>query len=146
MSSIIYVGGEKVDSVYNNKNEVRISESYDNEIHNCNNYNNENHGVYTDLYKVNATYNWWGDETEHHHPVLNTCGFGDEVSDNVSFTPWLTSPHGEENIPPVANDDTATTNVNTPVTMDVTANDYDTDGFYREYNHRRLPHYMERYS
>jgi hypothetical protein len=41
---------------------------------------------------VIAECNWWGDPNGPYHPTLNPYSFGDEVSDNVSFYPWLTSP------------------------------------------------------
>ncbi|MFC2015927.1 Ig-like domain-containing protein [Chloroflexota bacterium] len=37
-----------------------------------------------------ATYNWWGDASGPYHPALNPGGLGEEVSDRVAFTPWLT--------------------------------------------------------
>ncbi len=36
-----------------------------------------------------ATYNWWGDSSGPYHPALNPGGLGEEVSDRVAFTPWL---------------------------------------------------------
>jgi hypothetical protein len=38
---------------------------------------------------VDATYNWWGDASGPYHETLNPDGWGDEVSDNVDFQPWL---------------------------------------------------------
>ena len=38
---------------------------------------------------INATYNWWGDDSGPYHPTLNSGGLGDHVSDNVDFTPWI---------------------------------------------------------
>ncbi|MCB0807396.1 MAG: right-handed parallel beta-helix repeat-containing protein, partial [Bacteroidales bacterium] len=38
--------------------------------------------------QVNATDNWWGHESGPKHPVHNTCGFGDEISDHVLFYEW----------------------------------------------------------
>ena len=37
-----------------------------------------------------ATYNWWGDASGPYHSTLNPDGLGEEVSDRVTFTPWLT--------------------------------------------------------
>jgi len=37
---------------------------------------------------VDATGNWWGDETGPTHPEKNPGGAGDRVSDNVAFDPW----------------------------------------------------------
>ncbi|MCP4663308.1 MAG: hypothetical protein GY856_48570 [bacterium] len=36
-----------------------------------------------------ATDNWWGDAGGPYHPGTNPSGFGDEVSDNVAYDPWL---------------------------------------------------------
>ena len=38
---------------------------------------------------VNATHNWWGDPSGPYHPVDNSLGIGDELTDNVDFDPWL---------------------------------------------------------
>jgi parallel beta-helix repeat protein len=38
---------------------------------------------------VDATYNWWGDDSGPYHPTLNPGGTGDAVSDHVLFEPWL---------------------------------------------------------
>ena len=37
---------------------------------------------------VDATLNWWGDPTGPFHPVNNTCGLGNAVSDYILFSPW----------------------------------------------------------
>ncbi len=45
---------------------------------------------------MNAQNNFWGDSTGPYHLTLNPDGLGNAVSDNVLFTPWLTSnPVGE---------------------------------------------------
>lgn len=64
-----------------------------NEIH----FNNIEANVGTNVYgvykeggsTVNATYNWWGDQSGPCHPTLNPTGLGDRVSDYVNFIPWL---------------------------------------------------------
>jgi hypothetical protein len=43
---------------------------------------------------VNAENNWWGHATEPLNTPNNTCGLGNEVSSNVDFTPWWTTPTG----------------------------------------------------
>jgi parallel beta-helix repeat protein len=49
------------------------------------------YGVRNDAaYSTDARYNWWGDATGPYHPVTNTGGLGDEVSDNVDYYPWYT--------------------------------------------------------
>jgi len=45
---------------------------------------------------INATHNWWGDKSGPYHPVNNTAGKGDTVTDYVIFDPWLTEPVGQE--------------------------------------------------
>ncbi|HUT30198.1 MAG TPA: hypothetical protein VMX13_10435 [Sedimentisphaerales bacterium] len=37
---------------------------------------------------LNAERNAWGDASGPHHPVTNTGGLGDEVSDGVAYYPW----------------------------------------------------------
>ncbi|NMA94444.1 MAG: hypothetical protein GX974_00210 [Clostridiales bacterium] len=39
---------------------------------------------------VDATNNWWGSSSGPYQPLLNPQGKGDQVSDNVDFTPWQT--------------------------------------------------------
>jgi hypothetical protein len=38
---------------------------------------------------VDARFNWWGDSSGPHHPISNPSGLGDEVTNKVSFEPWL---------------------------------------------------------
>jgi len=39
---------------------------------------------------VNATNNWWGHSSGPYHPAANENGSGDNVTDHVRFSPWLT--------------------------------------------------------
>lgn len=39
---------------------------------------------------VDATNNWWGSASGPYHATLNPSGTGNDVSDYVDFTPWLT--------------------------------------------------------
>jgi len=68
-------------------------------------HNNSVFGVnasWTGGWTTNATNNWWGASTGPYHPTLNSPGAGDNVSDNVTFIPWL---GGEPvNYPPIIND------------------------------------------
>ena len=41
-------------------------------------------------YGVDATLNYWGDASGPYHVTLNPGGWGNSVSDNVSFDPWYT--------------------------------------------------------
>jgi hypothetical protein len=40
---------------------------------------------------LNAEHNWWGNVTGPYHSTANPGGGGDKVSDNVDFTPWLST-------------------------------------------------------
>jgi len=63
-------------------------------IHYNNIAENSDWGIYNDGTGVlNATLNYWGDATGPYHSTLNSDGQGDNVSDNVEFTPWLDAPY-----------------------------------------------------
>lgn len=47
-----------------------------------------------DAVTAKAMCNWWGHASGPYHPTLNPGGQGQEVSDNVVFTPWLDAPDG----------------------------------------------------
>jgi len=47
-------------------------------------------GSPTNLFELTATENWWGDISGPQHATTNPGGLGDEVSNNVDYTPWLT--------------------------------------------------------
>ena len=51
------------------------------------------YGVYNDnseaVYTVNATLNWWGNESGPYHQTQNPSGSGDNITDNVDFIPWF---------------------------------------------------------
>ncbi len=56
-------------------------------------FDNTSYGIYRNATpSINAENNWWGDASGPYHPILNPNGTGDRVSDNVTFTPWLTEP------------------------------------------------------
>jgi hypothetical protein len=61
----------------------------------CNDiFDNEDYGVYNfSGYEVDATGNWWGDDSG---PDGEGPGNGDSVTEDVDFRPWLTTPCGEE--------------------------------------------------
>lgn len=42
---------------------------------------------------IDARYNWWGDATGPYHNATNLSGQGDEVSNNVTYVPWLYEPY-----------------------------------------------------
>jgi len=65
--------------------------STDVEAHGNNIMNNQEAGVDASSDQadvIDATYNYWGDPTGPYHPLDNSDGEGDEVTDNVDFTPW----------------------------------------------------------
>jgi hypothetical protein len=41
---------------------------------------------------VDARDNWWGDASGPYHATQNPLGLGDQVSDHITFGPWLTVP------------------------------------------------------
>jgi hypothetical protein len=60
------------------------------EAHFNNIVGNTEHGVLNDGGEtVDAIYNWWGDASGPYHPIANSGGEGDPVSDDVEFEPWL---------------------------------------------------------
>ena len=61
-------------------------------IHYCDIYNNQGLGVNNvdGSFIINAENNWWGSNSGPTHST-NPGGTGQEVSDNVDFTPWLGS-------------------------------------------------------
>lgn len=62
------------------------------EVHDNNIYDNNYYGAFNSdpdpLYKVNATYNWWGSSDG---PGGEGPGNGDKVSANIEYDPWLHS-------------------------------------------------------
>lgn len=64
-------------------NLIRFNNIYHNNTPGCFGLNNEGD------YSAQAGWNWWGVASGPHHPVTNPGGTGDNVSDNVDFTPWL---------------------------------------------------------
>jgi nitrous oxidase accessory protein len=42
-----------------------------------------------DNYTIDATLNWWGDNSGPYHPKNNTNGKGNNVTDHVEFEPWI---------------------------------------------------------
>jgi hypothetical protein len=78
---------------------------------------NGDYGVLNDGSEtVDATNNWWGDDSG---PSGSGPGYGDAVSDNVDFEPWL----GAESVTETVTDDTvdATEEADTEVEVDGTA-------------------------
>ena len=68
---------------YTSKNNTITNNSiYGNSVLGVSTENNEGH-------YVNASENWWGDESGPFHPELNPRGKGDNVTDTVEFSNWL---------------------------------------------------------
>lgn len=47
-------------------------------------------GILSTQPAIDATNNWWGSASGPYHATLNPSGTGNDVSDYVDFTPWLT--------------------------------------------------------
>jgi len=77
---------------------LRLS-SRNNAVHYNNIFNNSEYGINAtnNGYTVNATYNWWGHDSGPYHPVNNSNGIGDNITDFMDFDPWT-----GKNSPPVA--------------------------------------------
>lgn len=96
--------------------------SFNNSILNNSIYFNSNYGIYLDsdsnasihynnimhnvkkgiehpnsIFIANATYNWWGDSSGPYNSVSNPNGKGDNVSNYVTFIPWLNKKIGNNN-------------------------------------------------
>jgi len=68
------------------------SSSQDNIAHNNFIFDNSEFGINAienDGYSINATNNWWGDDSGPYHPTINPNGKGDNVTDYVLFDPWI---------------------------------------------------------
>ncbi len=74
--------------------------SYDNSVsaHYNQIFENRDYGVRVQVgYDnfINASHNWWGDESGPRHETENPGGLGDNVSDDAEFRPWLESMNGK---------------------------------------------------
>ena len=62
--------------------------------------NNTQYGINnTTLTSLNAQNNWWGTPTGPYHSTLNPNGGGNQISNNVNFSPWLAADPDEP--PPI---------------------------------------------
>jgi len=67
----------------------------DNTAHRNNIFTNSEYGIlFTDggSYSIDATKNWWDDESGPYHKGYNPNGKGDNISANVDFSDWLEHP------------------------------------------------------
>jgi parallel beta-helix repeat protein len=76
----------------NNYNAIVAKGASNPEVHYCDIYQNTQMGIYNvdGSFVINAENNWWGSNSGPTHSS-NPGGTGQEVSDNVDFTPWLGS-------------------------------------------------------
>jgi len=74
---------------------------------------NTTYGMYSDIayLAVDATSNWWGDQSGPYHATLNPDGTGNAVTDNILFEPWV----GEYHVTLVSS--ATLTNCTTPKTV-----------------------------
>ncbi len=83
-------------NIINNLNGTVVSGSRYCEIHYNNIHGNKYYGVmnlHSDVkYLVEATRNYWGSASGPYHPVQNPDGKGDNITDNILFIPWFSSP------------------------------------------------------
>ena len=69
--------------------------SINNTIHHNNIYENTEFGINATgnaAYSTDSTNNWWGNPSGPYHPVNNSIGKGDNVTDHVKFDPWVSRP------------------------------------------------------
>ena len=82
-------------TISNNSNGIMLyGASSDTKVHYNDIYGNEMWGVF--VYNVNALQvdgrnNWWGNSSGPYHATGNPQGTGDNVTDHVTFDPWLRS-------------------------------------------------------
>jgi parallel beta-helix repeat protein len=68
-------------------------------VNNNNIEGNTDWGLFNEsFYLLDAVDNWWGDITGPYHATGNPTGLGDNVSDDVTFAPWLTRTCDPSNI------------------------------------------------
>jgi hypothetical protein len=118
--------------------------SFDTHSHNSAQYNH----IYRNLHgmtissgaSVNATYNYWGDETGPFHVTLNPTGMGDSVDGNgtdLDFRPFLLSPISSLSERPVAvlQTDKNMVTMNQPVKFNATlsSDDINVDGYFFDF-------------
>jgi len=82
-------------TISGNKNGIYLEESCSNtEAHNNTITNNSEYGIdaQNNKFTIIATNNWFGHPSGPYHPVNNSNGKGDNVTDYVEFKPWLKVP------------------------------------------------------
>jgi parallel beta-helix repeat protein len=91
---------------------TNVTSTYNNIFGNMQNYSGTDGSAYGGLInvmqsQVNATCNWWGNDTGPFNTTMNPWGSGENISGNISFEPWLTNLYplgdcdGYLNAPPV---------------------------------------------
>ncbi len=91
-------------TISNNTVGIRLKDrSKDNTVHYNPILNNTECGINAtenDGITIDATYNWWDDDSGPYHPTENPDGTGDNVTDHVEFGPWLKEPAVSDNEKP----------------------------------------------
>jgi len=74
-----------------NRNGIYLTAAPSNSVHNNTIMDNRNLGILAGDEEsfVNATNNWWGDNSGPYHSSFNPSGGGDNVSAHVLFEPWF---------------------------------------------------------
>ncbi|MFW3146912.1 MAG: NosD domain-containing protein [Thermoplasmatota archaeon] len=79
-------------TILNNRDGIAVSGSSSSNSARMNSiFGNRDYGVNCsdNDFSMDARSNWWGSGTGPYHPLSNPAGEGDNVSDNVTFIPWL---------------------------------------------------------
>jgi len=72
----------------NNFGIIILPPSSDNNVHYNDIFNNSIFGIKSEG-TINATYNWWGDDSGPFHSTNNSDGKGDNITNDVEFSNWL---------------------------------------------------------
>jgi len=76
----------------NNIGVYLYSKSEQNSAHYNNIFDNVDYGIDAgnkNDHAINASYNWWGHDSGPYHPINNSQGKGDNITDYVLFEPWI---------------------------------------------------------
>lgn len=88
----------RYNNIFNNMIGLQIVSNEDIHINLNKIYNNSDYGAVSDPYwdgsthvyeNLDAMNNWWGDETGPYHPISNPNGLGNEITDYVTYNPWI---------------------------------------------------------
>jgi len=113
-------------TISGNKNGIYLEESCSNtEAHNNTITNNSEYGIdaQNNKFTIIATRNWFGHSSGPYHPVNNSKGKGDNVTDYVEFDPWL----GKKRPPRITTTDNSEALEDEEYSVDYNAMDEDND-------------------